>query len=378
MFTGGLFLAYFNTLKAWLTAPYFLLALKLLISTFSRGAYLALAVGGICAGYLRGKMFFFASAFAAVVFFVIFPQFIPGAIVDRLSASVQTTEATSGPAQLDKSSEHRLILWKAAADMTLESPLTGKGFKGFQKMKHLYTERPVHEKDPHNYYLYVASQMGLPALVIFFCILAYAFYMGWRLSKNRDDTYIRAMGISGASAVVTYAAVCMFGSRATNPEFTAYFWVMVACMQVLLAPDNQTALIGDGVKLEERRQRLGANTKQPSSDDNMDSPHTPDDWEPAHASNDAPIHPSEAIDSAHFEQSTGETGRRGLAGSHKAARANGSNVRQKRQAKRNAKGAVRKRGNAFTAQQNQASAADGNSNHGSSPAPGMRRKRGLG
>jgi len=378
MFTGGLFLAYIHTFRAWVTAPYFLLALKLLISTFSRGAYLALAVGGIFAGYLRGKVFFFASVFAALVFFAVLPQFIPGAIVDRMSASLKQTEATSGPTQLDKSSEHRLILWKAAADMTLESPLTGKGFKGFQKMKHLYTERPVHEKDPHNYYLYVSSQMGLPALVIFFFILTYAFYMGWRLSKNKDDTYIRAMGISGASAVVTYAAVCMFGSRATNPEFTAYFWVMVACMQVLIAPDNQAALTRDGVKHEQRRQRLGAKIKQPSPDDSWDAPQSPDYWEPAYASTDASIHPSEAIDSAHFEQSTGETGRRGLAGSHKAARANGSNVRQKRQAKRNAKGAVRKRGNAFTAQQNQASAADGNSNHGSSPAPGMRRKRGLG
>ncbi len=256
MFSGGLFLAYFRHIRAWLAAPYFLLALKLLISTFSRGAYLALAVGGLAAGYLRGKVFFAAWGVAAIVFFAIFPQFIPDSIVARLNHSVANTESTAAPKQLDKSSEHRLILWKAAADMTLESPIIGKGFKGFPKIKHLYTERPVHEKDPHNYYLYVASQMGLPALVIFLFILLFAFSMGWRLSKHPDDTYIRAMGIAGASAVVTYSAVCMFGSRAVNPEFTAYFWVMIACMQVLCAKDEPEALSADPFKHQERRRRM--------------------------------------------------------------------------------------------------------------------------
>jgi len=64
----------------------------------------------LIAAFLRGKVFIASWAFAGILFLAIFPQFIPGAIVDR-------------------------------------------------------------EKDPHNYYLYVASQMGLPALVIFLCIL---------------------------------------------------------------------------------------------------------------------------------------------------------------------------------------------------------------
>lgn len=147
-------------------------------------------------------------------------------------------------------------------------------------------------------------------------------------------------------------------------------------MQVLIAPDNQAALTRDGVKQERRRQRLAAKAKQSSSDDNRGAPHSPGHWDPAYASADAPIHPSEAIDSAHFEQSA-ETGRSGLGGSRKVARANASGARQKRQAKRMARGAARKRGNAFTALQEQASTPEDNSGHSSSPAFGMRRKRGL-
>jgi len=87
MLCGGLFLAYFREVKAWFFSPFFLVALKVLISTFSRGAYLALFGGGLIAAFLRGKVFIASWAFAGILFLAIFPQFIPGAIVDRLGAS---------------------------------------------------------------------------------------------------------------------------------------------------------------------------------------------------------------------------------------------------------------------------------------------------
>ncbi len=253
LFTGSMFLAYFTRIKAWVMAPYFIIALKVLISTFSRGAYLALAVGGLIAGYLRGKRFIAGWAVLGISFFVLFPQFLPQSIVARLSHSVQQTDATAAETKLDKSSEHRLVLWDAAIEMTKEHPVTGTGFKGFARYKHLYTEHDVKEKDPHNYYLYVASQMGVPAVLIFLIIMAQAFFNGCRLSKNKNDVYLRGMGMAGAGAVTAYAAVCMFGSRAVSPEFTCYFWIMVACLQVLSSPDSSHEFARKRGKLEARR-----------------------------------------------------------------------------------------------------------------------------
>lgn len=265
LFTAGLFLAYFGRIKAFLMAPYFLIALKVLISTFSRGAYLALAVGGMIAGYLRGKRFIACWALLGISFFVVFPQFLPQSIVARLQHSVQQSDATAAGTKLDKSSEHRLVLWDAALQMTKENPVTGTGFKGFARYKHLYTEHDVHEKDPHNYYLYVASQMGLPAVLVFLVILAQAFFNGCRLSKLKDDAYVRGMGMAGAGAVTAYAAVCMFGSRAVSPEFTCYFWVMVACMQVLSSPDSGQVFARQRGERAARRSQIpksGASGKQ--------------------------------------------------------------------------------------------------------------------
>lgn len=264
LFTAGLFLAYFGRIKAFLMAPYFLIALKVLISTFSRGAYLALAVGGMIAGFLRGKRFIAVWAALGISFFVVFPQFLPQSIVDRLGHSVQQSDATAAGTKLDKSSEHRLVLWEAAVTMTKENPVLGTGFKGFARYKHLYTEHDVREKDPHNYYLYVASQMGLPALLLFLIILAQAFFNGCRLSKVKGDVYVRAMGMAGAGSVTAYAAVCMFGSRAVSPEFTCYFWVMLACMQVLSSPDASQAFASQRGKRAARRSNIanGGNQKQ--------------------------------------------------------------------------------------------------------------------
>ncbi len=230
---GALFLTYIHNVRAWIIVPYFLIAAKVLISTFSRGAYLAIAVGAMLAAYFKGKGFLIVAGTLVLTLLLAFPSLIPESILIRMQSITEETAATSNPDTLDKSSENRLILWRAAAKMTLEDPITGKGFKGFQKLKAQYTESPVEESDPHSMYLYLSSQMGLPALGLFLLILAYSFHLGRSLSRDREDLFIRAIGIGGAAGTVCYAIICVFGSRAVNLEFTAYFWAYLACMQVI-------------------------------------------------------------------------------------------------------------------------------------------------
>ena len=60
--------------------------------------------------------------------------------------------------------------------MTKKSPILGYGFKTFPKFKGEFTETEVHESDNHNMYLYLSSQMGIPAVVLFVLIL-------WRMGS---------------------------------------------------------------------------------------------------------------------------------------------------------------------------------------------------
>lgn len=245
----ALFITYIKDIRAWLLTPYFLLAAKVLISTFSRGAYLAIVVGALLAGWFKGKGFLALWLAAVISFFLVFPVFIPDAIVARMDTLTEDAN-TAAPTEekLDKSSATRLILWRAAASMIQEDPIWGKGFKGFPLLKNDYTESPVLESDPHSMYLYIGSQMGIPALSLFIVILVYSFWLGRQLSQHKTDKFIRVIGIGGASATACLAIVCIFGSRAVSLNFTVYFWTFLVAMQA--------------IRLQEKNALVAANPKR--------------------------------------------------------------------------------------------------------------------
>lgn len=231
----AIFLIYIKDLRAWLLTPYFLLTAKVLISTFSRGAYLAMAIGAFMAGWYKGRGFLALWTSILLCFVLVFPSLIPDSIVVRMGSVTNSDASSSAPEEekLDKSSSTRLVMWRAGAQMILEDPVWGKGFKGFPYLKEDYTEFPVSESDPHSMYLYIGSQMGLPSLALFMIILGYSFNLGRMHAANENDRFIKAIGIGGASATACYAVVCIFGSRAVSLNFTAYFWTMLVVMQVL-------------------------------------------------------------------------------------------------------------------------------------------------
>ncbi|HEB59559.1 MAG TPA: O-antigen ligase family protein [Gammaproteobacteria bacterium] len=224
----GIFLANFWRLRIWVLMPYFLIVAKLIISTFSRGAWLGLAAGAFGAGLTRGIRFSIAMGMLGIAAIIVMPQLIPESIMARIA------HTTGQPGQieveeLDRSSENRLILWKAAIDMTLEDPILGKGFKAFRRLKARYTEYDVMEADTHNMYLWVASQMGIPALILFVAVIARMFFLGWSM-RSDPDRFIRAMAIAAAAMSGGVAAINMFGSRMTNIEVDGYFWVFLAVL----------------------------------------------------------------------------------------------------------------------------------------------------
>ncbi|ASJ74969.1 O-antigen ligase family protein [Granulosicoccus antarcticus] len=246
----SIFFIYIKDLRAWLLAPYFLLAVKVLITTFSRGAYLAMLLGGFVAGWYKGRGFLALWTALVLCFLLIFPSVIPESIVARMGSLTSEDAGSSAPEEekLDKSSSTRLVMWRAGAQMILEDPIWGKGFKGFPYLKEDYTEIPVVESDPHSMYLYIGSQMGLPSLALFLLILAYSFNLGRLHSRNKHDRFIKAIGIGGASATACFAVVCIFGSRAVSLNFTANFWAMLVVMQVLKQKMTEAQIAAENVR----------------------------------------------------------------------------------------------------------------------------------
>ncbi len=224
----GIFLANIWRLRTWVLLPYFLVVAKVIIATFSRGAWLGLAAGAFGAGLTRGIRFSVAMGLLGILAILIMPQLIPDSIMARI-AHTQGQPGQIQVEELDRSSENRLILWRAAIDMTLEDPVFGKGFKAFPRLKARYTEYDVMESDTHNMYLFISSQMGIPAMILFLLVLARMFFLGWGM-RSDPDTFIRGMAIAAAAMSGSIAVINMFGSRMINIEVDGYFWIFLAVL----------------------------------------------------------------------------------------------------------------------------------------------------
>jgi O-antigen ligase len=243
----AVFVTFMTRVRTWALLPYFALLAKLLIMTFSRGAYIAMALAGLALGYLRGKVFLVACGAAAATLLVAMPQVVPESMVQRMG---QTEAAPGEEGDMDASSENRLILWDAAVKMTLESPLIGKGFRTFHRLKGQYTSIPVRESDNHNMFLWISSQMGIPALLLFLVILYRMYRLGARLNRDGTDSLTRAIGMGGGAMVAGVLATNMFGSRMISIDTDGYVWIYLAVLAHLW------------VELER-----GANGAEPAGDD---------------------------------------------------------------------------------------------------------------
>lgn len=219
-------------MKRWLLLPWLGVLVKVLLATFSRGAYLAFGVALAAITWFRGLRYVFLAVVAVIVVFTALPELIPGSLRDRMA---QTTVQGGHAQRIDASSQTRLILWDAALEITAESPFFGKGFKSFQYFKGRYTAVEVHESDTHNMFLYISSQMGIPALIAFLSCLACLFGFGYVVWRKAGDGFARSLGLAGTGMAGAVVVINMFGSRMVNIEVCVYVWVYLAVLGHLFA-----------------------------------------------------------------------------------------------------------------------------------------------
>jgi O-antigen ligase len=94
----------------------------------------------------------------------------------------------------------RLATWKAAAQVAVDNPVFGVGlanYADYYDESHYYSDEPPEEvlatkaaQSPHSNLLWIASELGLPGLLLYIAANLYLFLMGWRaLKRSRDSTH---------------------------------------------------------------------------------------------------------------------------------------------------------------------------------------------
>ena len=176
-----------------------ILGLLGLIVTFSRGGFIGLAVGFtiiiLLARWVKlisGRKFFALTVIGLAITIVFIPF-----IADHILTRPQSTLA-------------RLYLSWIGFDMIKQNPILGGGLNNHMILKsefdlniHGFYFYPV-----HNYFLIIATEVGIPGLAFFLGFLTLTFMLAYRAAHN-EDVYLAAIaiGIFGALAAVSFHAL---------------------------------------------------------------------------------------------------------------------------------------------------------------------------
>jgi O-antigen ligase len=217
----------------------FLLAARANLFTFSRGAQLAMAAGSATVLLFGSPALLAVAGLGAAGTVAAFPSLLPESIRERWEETTTNNavfEGERGEVSLDKSSAHRLVLWRGAARMIAAQPLTGVGLGRFAPMIGYYTEVPLKPDDPHdahNAFILLAAEMGVPSLLLLLIVYAAWALAALRLRARRRDPIDRSLGLAFLGSLAGVLVSCMLGSRFSDEALIGWFWMLAALVVVL-------------------------------------------------------------------------------------------------------------------------------------------------
>ncbi len=223
VFAAGI-IVFLATLSSFLRTKIMRLALAAVIAfsvysllfAFSRGGYLACLTGISFMALFRQKKLLVG----VVVLLIAWQAILPAAVQERINMTYDKNDQ-----ELDPSAGDRVSLWKDAANLIVQNPITGSGFDTYQ-----YMRRVGRYTDTHNYYIKVLVEMGLIGLLLLLAILFQMWRLGFQLFKTADDPFLQGLGLGFAALVICIAVANLFGDRWTYLPEDGYLWVLLGCV----------------------------------------------------------------------------------------------------------------------------------------------------
>ncbi len=229
---------YFPRWKSLRLAPIVFIGLRVLLAAFSRGAYLAFAMELFTLSFVKSKKFFVLVLLVIGSIYFFIPSLVPNSMKARVAQTYEDREAGS---TIDKSADSRLLLWDAAIQMTKESPIFGKGFDQFHSLvpsyvPGFYDGSTGDATDNQNMFLYAASNMGAPSLIVLLLILGLLVWRGWAIYRKAPLDIDRIIGLGAVTMVAGFVGVNMFGTHLIDTAVDIFVWIYIAVVARLSVP----------------------------------------------------------------------------------------------------------------------------------------------
>lgn len=197
------------------------------IFTYSRGAWVGLVIGVTAYLCRRSK----AGLIWVVVLGVAALPLLPASVVDRWNM----TRDESG--RVEDSAQMRLDVWNEGLRLIQSYPLTGVGYNRFRYEVRLKNFRNIN-LEPHNLYIKIAAEQGIPALLWFFFLL----YAAIRCTADARPGLHRELSCAFTGMWFALFMVNMFGNRILREGLIAYFMIFCGIMVWLRTrPESQDA-----------------------------------------------------------------------------------------------------------------------------------------
>ena len=207
------------------------------VLSFSRATWLSVIV--LVLVYImsrqsfRKKLFVVASMVMAILVLWITP--IPDMLMKSDRAYVKRIGHFMSPEEL-ANDQARISLLKRGMNILLDFPITGIGIGTFYRTSPFYQDFRKKEfidyyENAHNYFLQLASELGIPAFLIFLSILFCTYRTGFHSLQSDPKTHMYMKGfLYGISA---YLITCLTGHPLVLSHQQFLFWFLISSVMLL-------------------------------------------------------------------------------------------------------------------------------------------------
>jgi len=132
-------------------------------------------------------------------------------------------------------SSGRLPIWKDTMGMILERPLLGAGLGNWELVFPTYAQNWSYKSGtvfarPHNDYLWIASELGVPALVAYLWMLAAGLLAAWRLAASAQKPLLRWGGVGMATSILALSIHAFFSFPRERIMPTVLLWLLLGVL----------------------------------------------------------------------------------------------------------------------------------------------------